>query len=125
MSVVTQSIAADFTSLGSFGDDYQWGFNIVQETDRSWKDPNDVRAELVDTKKKGDQYFVEYTVSLPGEYDRHLYSVAAIGNIPGRYNLLYTLSASVPTALMGEYNDAVVAMVNSFKCTHPGTLVPV
>ena len=125
VSVVTQSIAADFTSLGSFGDDFTWGFNIVNETDRSWKDPNDVAAELIDTKKLGDKYFVEYSVKLPGVYDRRLYSIAAIGNIPDKYNLLYTLSATVPTAMMDEYSDTVLEIIKSFKCTHPGVLVPV
>lgn len=124
LTVVASPLASDFMSLGSFGDEYTWAFGIVNGVDRSWNNPDGVSAKMVDYKKKSGMYIVDYTQTLPGQYDKHIYSAATIGNVRGAYNILYTVTATLPQSQWEEFGPVVKKAVDTFKPQNPGVLNP-
>ena len=86
-NVTVSYVSPNYTKMGSFGSDYEFGFRLVGSLDRSYADPQDLKAELIDTADKRGVYQVDYTLDLPGEYSRHLLQAVTIG-FDGVYNRL-------------------------------------
>ncbi|KAK9803148.1 hypothetical protein WJX72_002303 [[Myrmecia] bisecta] len=122
VTVVVNNVAADYQSLGSFGTAEQFGMNLVASMDRSYlqRGPlggssNPVQlASLVGTKDLSGAYFVDYTVTKPGESKRHLLSVIAMG-WNGRYNRLFTVTAQCPDAELPQLEGIFRSVLMSFK----------
>eukprot|EP00958_Prasinococcus_capsulatus_P017621 scaffold2001_cov376-Prasinococcus_capsulatus_cf.AAC.3 len=94
-NVTVSFVSPNYTKMGSFGSDYDFGYRLVGSLDRSYVDPNDLKAELLDTADKKGVYQVDYTLELPGEYNRHLLQAVTIG-FDGKYNRMYTLTLTSP-----------------------------
>lgn len=127
VNIVATNTAADFTKMGSFGSAYDFGFRLVGSLDRSWVgkkpkflggtgkgDAGGQISKLIDAKESGGMYYIEYTVTLPGEFDRHLLSVVGL-QFDGTYNRLYTVTAQADEADFKDLKSTLTSVVNSFK----------
>jgi len=126
VTVVITNLAADYTSLGSFGNAYEFGSRLVGSLDRryvgkrpKWRGGNGEGdgtgqvCTLIDSKEKNGMYNVEYTLAKTGEFDRHLLQVVAIGT-SGYYNRLYTVTAQAPSDSYESSKETLQAMLASF-----------
>ncbi|KAK3275294.1 hypothetical protein CYMTET_16567 [Cymbomonas tetramitiformis] len=127
VNIVATNTAADFTKMGSFGTAYDFGFRLVGSLDRSWVgkkpkflggtgkgEPGGQISKLIDTKESGGMYYIEYTVTLPGEFDRHLLSVVGL-QFDGIYNRLYTVTAQADEADYKDLEKTLTSVIKSFK----------
>jgi len=124
VSLLINNTSADFTSLGSFGTAEQFGTNLVNSMDQSYKDRGYRRANqrnlefqsatLLDAKNKGGIYSIEYLMKKPKEEARRLESLVALG-FDGRYNRLFTLTAQCPESEYSKYEKAIDTFLESFK----------
>eukprot|EP00775_Hariotina_reticulata_P006301 gene6301-6536_t len=100
VTLTITNTSAEFTRLGSFGNVFTFGQNLVNSMDQRFllrvrgnkgSEPVQI-ARLEDALETKGMYFVDYTIEkLPGP-KRHLYSLVALA-FNGRYNRLYTLTA--------------------------------
>nr|KAJ0187764.1 hypothetical protein LSAT_V11C900475910 [Lactuca sativa] len=114
VSVVITGLGADFTKLESFGKVDAFAENLVSGLDRSWQKPPGVSAKLIDSKATKGMYYIEYTLTNPGESARHLISVLGIAN-NGWYNRLYTLTGQYIDDESEKYRSKIEKAVASFK----------
>nr|XP_043614707.1 psbP domain-containing protein 3, chloroplastic isoform X2 [Erigeron canadensis] len=114
VSLVITGLGADFTKLESFGKVDAFAENLVSGLDRSWQRPPGVSAKLIDSKSTKGMYYLEYTLTNPGESERHLYSVLGIAN-NGWYNRLYTLTGQYMDNESEKYRAQIEKAVASFK----------
>lgn len=125
VTVVVTNVSGEFTRLGSFGNVYAFGTNLVNSMDRSYlqrdakkrallkgKDAIQV-AKLLEAKEIGDYYFVEYTVVKDPDA-RHLFSLIALG-FNGRYNRLYSVTAQCKEDELELFRPTLAVIINSFK----------
>jgi len=125
VTLVITNTAADFTSLSSFGSDYDFGTNLVNSMDRSYllRGPKWARkgvneediqiSKLISTKSVNSGYLIEYTVQ-NAKVDKHLTSFVFLG-FNGRYNRLYTITAQCPKGELSAFADTFQAICKSFK----------
>ncbi|KAI8472779.1 MAG: hypothetical protein J3K34DRAFT_519486 [Monoraphidium minutum] len=130
VTITITNTSLEFTKLGSFGNVYAFGQNLVNSMDTSFflrargkADSPDVQADspdvqiakLVDATEKQDMYWVEYTVHKPAleEQPRHLLSTVSLG-FNGRYNRLITVTAQCREDQVAQYRPLFVSMLGSF-----------
>ncbi|CAI5461586.1 unnamed protein product [Closterium sp. Yama58-4] len=95
VTILITPLAADFTSLGSFGTVEAFAETLVNTLDRSWQPSPGQKAVLLGAKSANDNYLVEYTLQKPSEPCIHLLSAVATGQNVW-YNNLFTLTGQYP-----------------------------
>ncbi|KAL3692629.1 hypothetical protein R1sor_006280 [Riccia sorocarpa] len=116
VNIVITGLAADFTSLGSFGTAEMFAENLVNSLDRSWQKPPGQKARLINESSRNGMYYLEYTIEKPGESQRHLLSVVGIAS-NGWYNRLYTVTAQYGEDDSDKYKERLKRIVSSFRLT--------
>lgn len=119
VTVLVTNVAADFTKLGSFGTPYEFGTRLVGSLDRRrsgkvQSGPEPQACTLMDSGQANGMYNVEYTLAKPGEFNRHLLQVVALGNT-GFYNRLYTVTAQAPEEDFAAMKPLLATVLASFK----------
>jgi len=123
VTVLVTNVSADFTKLGSFGSPYEFGTRLVGSLDRRYsgkvqKTTPGQACTLVNTSETNGMYNVEYTLEKPGEFNRHLLQVVALGNT-GFYNRLYTVTAQAPEQDFASTKALLQEILSSFKPPAP------
>jgi len=120
VSITITNVSVEFTKLGSFGNVFAFGSNLVNQMDRSYllrskrnTEPVQV-AKLLDAEEKRGMYFVEYTVQKMPDPKRYFKSVVALSN-NGKYNRLYTVTAQCLDEQLQEYGPALDKVIASFE----------
>ena len=124
VSVVVTNVAADFTSLGSFGTPDAFGQTLVNGLDRSYtakaswgrpaKSLDEIQtAKLLETGSMGGMYTVEYQVKRPGQGVTHLWEVVALC-FNGTYNRLYTVTGQCGEEDLEKLGGEVKTVLDSF-----------
>ncbi|KIY94827.1 hypothetical protein MNEG_13135 [Monoraphidium neglectum] len=124
VTITITNTSLEFTKLGSFGNVYSFGQNLVNSMDTSFflrskgkaNSPDLQIAKLLDANERNDMYWVEYTVHKPAleEQPRHLLSAVSLG-FNGRYNRLITVTAQCRESQVGQYKPLFTAMLRSFE----------
>ncbi|KAF8072745.1 PPD3 [Scenedesmus sp. PABB004] len=125
LSLTITNTSAEFTKLGSFGNVFTFGQNLVNSMDRSFllrvrgstpvgtaEEPVQV-AKLLDARETRGMYYVEYTVEKQPGPKRHLYSLVALA-YNGRYNRLYTLTGQCLEEQVDAAAPVLQAALKSF-----------
>lgn len=116
VNVVVTILGGDFTGLGSFGTAYDFGENLVNGLDRSWKRPPGQAAKLLDTQSKNGFYYIEYTLEPVGKPKVHLLTV--VGTAHNRWvNRLYTVTGQFLEDSSSTFREPVQKAIKSFKFT--------
>lgn len=116
VNVVVTTLGGDFTGLGSFGTAYDFGENLVNGLDRSWKRPPGQAAKLLDTKSKNGFYYIEYTLEPVGKPKVHFLTV--VGTAHNTWvNRLYTVTGQFLEDTSTEFREPIQKAISSFKFT--------
>uniref|UniRef100_A0A383WAY8 PsbP C-terminal domain-containing protein n=1 Tax=Tetradesmus obliquus TaxID=3088 RepID=A0A383WAY8_TETOB len=123
VTLTITNTSAEFTKLGSFGNVFAFGTNLVNSMDRSFllrvrgNNPNPDEpiqiAKLLDAAESRGMYYVEYSVEKQPGPKRHLYSMVALA-YNGRYNRLYTLTAQCLEDQVETAEPVLKAVLKSF-----------
>ncbi|CAI5954257.1 unnamed protein product [Closterium sp. NIES-65] len=116
VTILITPLAADFTSLGSFGTVDAFAETLVNGLDRSWQPSPGQKAVLLGAKSANDAYLVEYTLQKPSEPCVHLYSAVATGQNVW-YNNLFTFTGQYPEDEAATFKPTVDKIVKSFRVT--------
>ena len=116
VSVVCTQVGADYQKMGSFGNPFDFGSNLVNPLLRVKARENapTQNALLLDAEKVGDKYVIEYAVSRPADgFNQHLISSAALG-YNGKVNRLFTLTAVCPEEQFEAKREELRRILDSF-----------
>ena len=125
VSVVITNVAADFTTLGSFGTPEAFAQTLVNNLDRSYTlrssfgrskvDPEGVQiAKLVDAGKRSGMYTLSYSLKRPYVAPTRLWEVVALG-FDGTYNRLYTVTGQCQENELDKFKTEIEGILASFK----------
>ncbi|KAL5557667.1 hypothetical protein UlMin_033878 [Ulmus minor] len=114
VSVVITGLGPDFTKIESFGKVDEFAETLVSGLDRSWQRPPGVAAKLLNSKASKGFYYIEYSLTSPGESSRHLFSALGMAN-NGWYNRLYTITGQFPEEESDTYGKKIEQAVTSFR----------
>eukprot|EP00878_Enallax_costatus_P002355 GHUV01002531.1.p1 GENE.GHUV01002531.1~~GHUV01002531.1.p1 ORF type:complete len:258 (+),score=72.97 GHUV01002531.1:210-983(+) len=121
VTLTITNTSVEFTGLGSFGNVFAFGTNLVNSMDRSFllrvrgnkpSEPVQI-AKLLDAKETKGMYYVEYTVEKQPGPKRHLYSLVALA-YNGRYNRLYTLTGQCLEEQVEQVEPVLKQVLASF-----------
>ncbi|KAL6769564.1 CGLD14 [Auxenochlorella protothecoides x Auxenochlorella symbiontica] len=124
VSVTVSPLAADFTSITSFGRPEEFGQALVNQMDRSFltragalgrgASRREQTAQLVSARQAGPSYLVSYTVSPVDLAPRAVMSVVTPGSHKRR-SRLYTLNLSAPAEERERWEPVFSGVLQSFS----------